>query len=305
MNLRHTTFVRLLAAAAALTTLGSAQAANEILILTGSGSSSLNAPLTGAGFTVINGLLAPGEISGKLTANTVGVYIWNDGSLGGTYSPVNPALAFNAADQAALVNFASTHKSIVMDGLSWRANANVDEANFSKNEASLLASSGGGIVLGADDASGALIVQHVNQVAGWLNYNAFAGIYSTSPSNQVFGGSLLNTPNSVNPANVVGTTTYSEVPNGLQPNGVFLSTAIFGFNSVPLPFYGPSPDLPSATFDGIVYASVNHLVTTNINGGGIDPPIPEPATYALMGAGLALVGVLARRRRAPALPETA
>ena len=98
MNLRHTTFVRLLAAAAALTTLGSAQAANEILILTGSGSSSLNAPLTGAGFTVINGLLAPGEISGKLTANTVGVYIWNDGSLGGTYSPVNPALAFNAAD---------------------------------------------------------------------------------------------------------------------------------------------------------------------------------------------------------------
>ena len=299
MRLIHSTAIRSLLAAAALATLGSAEAANEILVLTGSGSSSLNAPLTGAGFTVVNGLLAPGEISSKLTANTVGVYIWNDGSLGNTGSPVNPVLAFNAADQTALVSFASTHKSIVMDGLSWRTNANADEANFSKNEASLLATSGGGIVLGADDASGALIVQHVNQVAGWLNYNSFAGIYSTSPSNQVFGGSLLTTPNLVNPTNVVGTTTYSEIPNGLQPNGVYLSTAIFGFNSVPLPAYGASPALPSATFDGIVYASVNHLVTTNIAGGGIDPPIPEPGTYALMGLGLAALGVATRRRSRP------
>ena len=298
MRLTHSTAIRAVIAAAALATLGAAEASNEILVLTGSGSSSLNAPLTGAGFTVVNGLLAPEEISSKLTANTVGVYMWNDGSLGNTFSPVNPTLAFDAADQTALLAFASTHKSGVMDVLSWRTHANADEANFSKNEASLLASSGGGIVLGADDAS-ALIVQHVNRIVGWLNYNTFAGICSTSPSNQLFGGSLLTTPNLVNPSNVVGTTTYSEFPKGLQPNGVYLSAAILGFNSVPLPACGPSPEPPSATVGGFVYAGVNRLVTTNIAGGGIDPPIPEPGTYALMGVGLAAPGVAVRRRSRP------
>ena len=167
MNLGLTCAPRFLVASLLASALGAANAA-DIVILTGSGTSSLDAPLIAAGFNVINGTLAPGQISSHLTASTVGVYIWNDGSLGNTGSPVNPALAFNAADQTALVTFASTHTSIIMDGLSWRANGNVDERNFSSNEASLLASSGGGIVLGADDASGAEIVQHVNQVAGWL-----------------------------------------------------------------------------------------------------------------------------------------
>lgn len=289
-------FASLLAIAA----LGTANAA-DILILTGSGTSSLDAPLVAAGFNVINGTLAPGQIAGNLTASTVGVYVWNDGSLGNTGSPANPALAFNAADQAALLAFGATHSNIIMDGLSWRQNANADERAFSENEASLLASSGGGIVLGADDASGALIVQHVNQVATWFNYNTFAGIYLTSPANQVFGGTFFTTPNLVNPSNVVGTTTYSEIPNGLQPNGVFLSTALFGFDSVPLPQYGPSPALPDATFNGTLYQSVNHLVTTNIAGASINPPVPEPGTYAMLLAGLGVLGFTARRKASSGL----
>lgn len=283
----------------AATLLGSALvAANaaDIVILTGSGTSSLNAPLTTAGFNVINGTLAPGQIASLLTAGTVGIYVWNDGSLGNTGSPVNPALAFNAADQAALVTFAATHANIIMDGLSWRGNGNVDEKNFSSNEASVLAAAGGGVVLGADDASGALIVQHVNQVASWLNYNPWTGIYLTQPANQVFGGTFFTTPNTVNPTNVVGTTTYSEVPNGLQPNGSFLSTALFGFDSTPLPAFGPAPPLGDATFNGVLYHSVNHIVTTNIVGAGINPAIPEPETYALLVAGLGLLSVVARRR---------
>ena len=297
----HASFriVRVAAAALLSSAVGMANA-DDIVILTGSGTSSLNTALTASGFNVINGTLAPGQLSSRITAGTVGIYIWNDGSLGNTFSPVNPALAFNAADQTALTTFAAAHSNIIMDGLSWRGNGNVDERNFSANEAIALAGAGGGIVLGADDASGALIVQHVNQVAGWLNYNAWAGVYNTSPANQVVGGTFFNMPNAVNVTNVVGTTTYSEVPNGLQPNGSFLSTAVFGFNSTLNLCCGPVAPLGSATFNGLSYANVNHVVTTNIAGAGINPPpvgvVPEPETYAMLVAGLGLLSVVARRR---------
>lgn len=295
--------LRLFAASLLASALGTANAA-DVIVLTGSGSSSLNASLVAAGFNVINGTLAPNQIASLLTADTVGVYIWNDGTLGNSFSPVNPALAFNAADQTALTSFAAAHANIIMDGLSWRGNGNADERNFSANEAIALATAGGGIVLGADDASGALIVQHVNQVAGWLNYNAWSGVYNTSPANQVVGGTFFTAPNAVNVTNVFGTTTYSEVPNGLQPNGSFLSTAVFGFNSTLNLCCGPVAPLGSATFNGITYQNVNHVVTTNIAGAGIDVPpvtaVPEPETYAMLLAGLGLLGAAARRRRAGA-----
>ena len=281
-----------------------AHAAPSILLLTGGGASTVSAPLTAAGFNVINGTLGPGQLaSGLLDPTVVGVYIWSD-HFGNTSSAADPLKDFNAADHTALTTFAATHKSLILDGLSWRLNGNTDEQNFSKNEALALSNAGGGVVLGADDASGALIVQHVNQVAGWLGLNLFTGVYNTSPANQVFGGLLLNTPNAVNPANVVGTTTYSEIPNGTQPNGQFLSTAVFGFDSGtnhccedPIVGSGPVADLHDATFNGVLYHHVNHVVTTNIVGAGIDPPPPSvPAPAALYTLGLAMVGVLRRRR---------
>ena len=280
--------------------LGSSSAfAATILLLTGSGASSLNTPLIDAGFTVVNGRLARGSIAAGLgNADVVGVYIWND-NFGETFVPADPMLDFNLADQMALTTFAATHTALILDGLSWRGNVNQDEMNFSKNEALALAAAGGGVVLGADDASGGSIVQHVNQVAGWLGLFDFGGVYNTAPSSQVFGGSLLNTPNVVNPTKVVGTTTYSEVPNGMQPNGQFLSTAVFGLGVANNCCTGQSgfvPDLPSATFNGITYANVNHIVTTNIRGAGINPPpAGVPAPGALLP--VALLALLALRKR--------
>lgn len=113
-----------------------------------------------------------------------------------------------------------------------------------------LAAAGGGVGRGADETSGPISVQHVNKVADWFNLNRFTGIYNTEPAKHVFGDSFLNSPNSVDPTKVVGTTSHAEVPHGLQPNGVFLATAVFGFDSEPQPFFGPSPDLASETFAG-------------------------------------------------------
>ena len=267
--------------------------AASVLVLTGSGTSSLDAPLTGAGFTVIHGTLAPGEIAANLDASVVAVYVWNDGSLGNTGSAEIPALAFNAADQSALTAFRATHSRFILDGLAWRSNVGADDVALSQNEILALSAAGGGIVLGADDSSGALIVQHVNQVASWFNLNPFAGVYSTPSSIQLAGGSLFTAPNAVNPAGLDSTFTYSEVPHGLQPNGIFLATALFGSPSAPTTGFGSDP-LASDTFDGVTYPSVNHVITTDIPGGGI--PVPEPGTLSLSALTFAFLLVSSRAR---------
>ncbi|MBL8330706.1 MAG: PEP-CTERM sorting domain-containing protein [Rubrivivax sp.] len=53
-------------------------------------------------------------------------------------------------------------------------------------------------------------------------------------------------------------------------------------------------------FDGQAYEHAVQEINLSFVGGGVPPvaPIPEPGTYALMLAGLGLVAVAARRRRA-------
>jgi len=295
------------AIAAALLAFGGQVQAASVLILNGNGASNIAAPITTAGFTVISDAFNPGVIASRLAVpNDISqIWIWNDGSFGGSFSAAVPARAFNAADLAALQTFNGTRDNWIMDGLSWRGNANTDERNFTMNQALALEAAGGGIVLGADDASGAAIVQHVNQVAAFFNFNLFGGVYNTSPASQQFGGSFISSPNSVNPANVVGTTTYSEMPNGLQPNGIFMATAVFGIGAVNNCCGVPVPALGSDTFNGITHQSVNHVVTTNIPGAGINPPpppptgaVPEPATWAMMIMGFGAIGGALRRRPA-------
>jgi hypothetical protein len=282
---------------------GASQAA-EILIINGTGSSTLAGPLASAGFTVIQEAYGPGAIASHLAGpNDISqIWIWNDGTFGNTFSPADPSRAFNDDDQAALVAFNASHEHWIMDGLSWRGHGSASEQNLSKNQALQLEGIGGGIVLGADDASGAAIVQHVNQVAGWFNFDPWGGVYSTLPASQQTGGTFFTTPNPVDPTQVVGTTTYSEVPNGLQPNGLFLGTAVFGEGTALQGGWGPVPDLPDAVFNGVTYPSVNHLITTTIPGGSIDHPVPDGgSSLALMGMALAAAMMVTRARRLIAL----
>jgi hypothetical protein len=280
---RYLAFTGLLALALS----GTAHPAS-ILVINGTGTSSAAAPLTAAGYSVIGAAFGPGAIATALSApgnDIVQVWIWNDGTFGNTGSPEDPLRAFNAADQAALTAFSAARPYWIMDGLAWRSHGLVDEQNFTKNEAFNLSEAGGGIVLGADDSSGAAIVQHVNQVAGWFGFDLFGGVYSTPPATQLTGGSFFTTPNPVNPANIATSTgTYSEVPHGAQPNGIVLGTAVFGLGT-PTPGYGSSP-LPGDVFNGTAYPNVNHLITTNIPGATIPQEVPEPSALLLLGASL-------------------
>jgi len=98
---------------------------------------------------------------------------------------------------------------------------------------------------------------------------------------------------------VVGTTTYSEVPNGLQPNGLFLGTAVFG-SGTPLQGYTSYvvPNLAPQNFDGITYQAVNHVVTATIAGATIDNGVPDAGTtLPLLLAGTACILALKSRNR--------
>lgn len=269
----------------------------SILFINGVGAGSVPPVLTDIGFTVITDQYRPGAIADHLSIpNDINqVWIWNDGTYGNTGSAADPARNFSAADEAALRAFNATHRHWIMDDLAWRGNGtNLDQVNFTKNEALNLFNAGGGIVLGTDDASGDALIQHVNQVTGWFNFEPFTGTYFTLPNTHRFAGSFLNDPFTVTPSNVIGTTTYAEVPHGQQPNGLFLYTAVFGIGlDIGFP---NTPMLGPDTFDGVTYASVNHIVTTTIPGAGFgSSSATEPETVFLLTLGLIGTGVARRR----------
>ncbi|NEZ66600.1 tandem-95 repeat protein [Leptolyngbyaceae cyanobacterium CCMR0082] len=251
---------------------------DTILLLTGNNSlNSVGPVMQSAGFDVIVGSLQnPGTIANILAENDDinQIWIWND-SLGNTGFSARPEISFTDADLDALEDFNREHPHFIFDGLAWRRHGSSDEKNLTINQVTNLFDLGGGIVLGAEDDSGELLVQHVNEVTELFGFDPFSGVYRTFNGALTQGGTLFNTPNTVVPINLSSsTTTYSEVPNGLQPNGIYLSTSVFGSPSNPLPGFN-SPILPNDTFNGVEYPNVNHLITSTLPGGGIDP-IPEP-----------------------------
>ncbi len=228
-----------------------AQAAG-ILVINGTGTNTVGAPLTAAGFDVYSDAFNPGVIASNLTdhSDIVEIWVWNDGTFGNTGTPADPSRAFNAADLSALHTFNAAHDQWIMDGLSLRNNGNTDQTNFTKNEGHApRRSRHGGIVLGADDGSGAAITQHVNQVLGDFNFDLFDRHLGTESSTQQGGGILLSSPNSVNATGLASAgASYSELPHGVQPNGLYLSTAIFGKGEI-FGFYTAAP-ARGRPFDG-------------------------------------------------------
>jgi hypothetical protein len=265
--------------------------AQSILVLNGTGTSYIQPSLAAAGFNVIGGLLDDGEIANALAADPtiVEIWIWNDGSFGNTGSPADPAYDFSPADLAALDVFRQSHPHWIMDGLSWRTDTYVDEQNLTMNEALNLAAAGGGIVLGADDASGDAIVQHVNQIAAHVGFDPFIGTYNITPAQQHEGGTIFASPSAVDPTLIPSTFSYSDVPHGLQPNGILLTTALFADAAAADPLYPPNPLLVSEVYGGTLYFDVDHLVTTSLPGGGV----PSHSLLVLNGnGGGSLPGVL-------------
>jgi hypothetical protein len=106
--------------------------------------------------------------------------------------------------------------------------------------------------------------------------------------------------------NAIGTTVSTNLNSGIVPFAFFDSVGSFFFNGS-----NQSPVLGFAIMDGRTteqYGSFDYIIGFNDSSNGDADyddfvigvnfaPIPEPETYALMLAGLGIVGFAARRRK--------
>jgi len=139
--------------------------------------------------------------------------------------------------------------------------------------------------------------QYVVSVGGQLRTD-FSLTYSalvTSPTQQIriLSGSVAANVNPGGP-----TATIEKFATGYDANGNVTSGSIHLGSTTNLAFVMIPVGTVRLDVTDIFRASVNGA--SNFNNNIIEPPggVPEPATMALMGFGLAVVGFTARRRRA-------
>jgi len=121
------------------------------------------------------------------------------------------------------------------------------------------------------------------------------------------GGNLINMANTLAAGNALGTL-------GLSSNGAALSLAthtsdtlnftdmLSGTVYIGIHIGGGRAYQEGTAFYKVTLANATHDITTTLPGlsnGGLYgvAPVPEPATYGMMLAGLGLLGVVARRRQ--------
>jgi len=233
----------------------------------------------------------PGTLATHLGSNSYDVIVF-DVTPGGS--------TFNAADLTAVQAMYSGGKNnLLLDGslyirsINYNATTDYPGVNGSSaaltiNEVFALARRGGGIMIGTDHNCCQSSANFM--LGGLVPGAAFSGVSAPTTSGQWNGTELLNVAAPVAPLDIF-THWSSEGTQGIPPTGTFLD---FLGNSVTL--YSQI-DTPSVS-----------LISTSFRaqGGGViiddpDPPpqngVPEPASWAMMIGGLALVGLTLRRRR--------
>lgn len=168
-------------------------------------------------------------------------------------------------------------------------------ASFLSGYSAIVVASDHGGMLGASELS--FLNSHVSDIISFVN--AGGGVYAEGESNAT--GQIGATPRFGFLPFLVSSADFqaSEVSNTVTPFGAGLGLVASDVNgNFSHNFFSSTGGMSAVDlFNGNANTPLTLAFRGQIDTGGVVPGIPEPETYALMLAGLGLMGAVARRRR--------